>query len=439
MRKNLIIYIVVGAIAVAGLATGIAVAVKKLNTDDVIGTTESTTPYVTNDFGDDGYTIAPPIEDEPMTNENGEIIEFVTDEDGNTIEVVLVTDVNGEVVTDEDGENVTAATKPVSSTTKVPSTTKKPASTTKVSSTKKPSKKPANSGSVGGISSGDKVGTNNNTVQVDENGNANIVKSDGTIALSYSYDAVGNYFYTDDDPWQRNFGFNRVYDMGAVFTVMYLDTIHVYYTYGGYDWMVQFWKGQYGFLFVGSEIGLYYKEPGKSTAHYNCATEDMEIMMQMTLYREGYGELFTRPYASHWWITAFVPGKLDKFTDRTELTMVAKLTFKTEEEAKLFCKALESRTDVDGYRFKEVSSISKNRPETYVRKGATIDLVWRYLDDDRVNPRNTTTATQPPATTTQPVPNTAPSTTVPSESSSAEETTTAEPTTERTTAPLEII
>ncbi|MBQ3603288.1 MAG: DUF4474 domain-containing protein [Clostridia bacterium] len=431
MRKNLIIYILVGAIAVAGLATGIAIAVKKLNTEDVAGTTETTTNFYENDFSDDGYTIAPIEDDELMTNADGEVIELVTDAEGNTFESVLVTDVNGEVVTDENGEKVTAATKPAG-TTNVAGTTKKPASTTKVSATKKPSK--PNNNSSGGISTGDKVSSgSSNTVEVDKNGNANIVKPDGTIAMSYSYDAVGNYFYTDDDPWQRNFGFNRVYDMGAIFTVMYLDTIHVYYNFGDYDWMVQFWKGQYGFLFVGAEIGLYYKDPGKSTAHYNCAEEDMEIMMQMTVYREGYGELFTRPYASHWWITAFVPGKLEKFTDRSELTMVAKLTFKSEEEAKVFCSALEKRTDVDGYRFKEASSISKNRPETYVRKGATVDLVWRYLDDDRVNPRNTTTA----VTTTKPVvTTTAPSETT-KENPSAEQNATTETTTQRVTVPVE--
>ena len=431
MRKNLIIYILVGAIAVAGLATGIAIAVKKLNTEDVAGTTETTTSFYENDFNADGYTIAP-IEDieELMTNADGEVIELVTDAEGNIFESVLVTDVNGEVVTNESGEKVTAATKPAS-TTNVASTTKKPVSTTKVSSTKKP----ANNNTSGGISTGDKVSSgSSNTVEVDKNGNANIVKADGSIAMSYSYDAVGNYFYTDDDPWQRNFGFNRFYDMGAIFTVMYLDTIHVYYNFGEYDWMVQFWKGQYGFLFVGAEIGLYYKDPGKSTAHYNCAEEDMEIMMQMTVYREGYGELFTRPYASHWWITAFVPGKLEKFTDRSELTMVAKLTFKSEEEAKVFCSALEKRTDGDGYRFKEASSISKNRPETYVRKGATVDLVWRYLDDDRVNPRNTTTATTAAPTTAAPT-TSAPTTT--KEDSSAEQNVTTETTTQKVTVPVE--
>ena len=404
MKKNIIIYIVAGAIVLAGLATVGVIALKKHNDNQVNSTTDGY--YQTEeDFNQDGYTIYEPssIDDaEPLTNENGELIELVTDADGNTFEAVIETDVNGEAVTDGEGNKVTQATKPVA-------TTKKPVSTTKkASTTKKPG---ATKPSSGGISSGTQVG--NNTVEIDQDGTANIVKPDGTIALSYSYDAAGNYFYTDDDPWQRNFGFNRLYDIGAVFTFMFLDTIHVRYSYGDYDWMVQLWKGQYGLLFVGSEIGLYYKEPSKSTAHYNCAEENMEIMMQMTLYRDGYGELFTRPYKSHWWITAFVPGKLVKFDDRSELTMVAKLTFKTEEECILFCNALKNIKDVDGNQFKEASSISKNRPETFKRNGATVDLVWRNLDDDRKNPTKpvTTTTTKPAETTTKTTVTTEPTTT----------------------------
>ena len=391
MKKNIIIYIVAGAIVLAGLATVGVIALKKHNDNQANSTTDGYYQQTEEDFNQDGYTIVEPSsidDDEPLTNENGELIEIVTDEDGNVFEAVVETDVNGEKVTDNDGNSVTKATKPAT-------TTKKPSTTKKTSTTKKPT---ATKPSSGGISSGTQVG--NNTVEIDQDGNANIVKPDGTIALSYSYDATGNYFYTDDDPWQRNFGFNRLYDIGAVFTFMFLDTIHVRYSYGDYDWMVQLWKGQYGLLFVGSEIGLYYKEPSKSTAHYNCAEEDMEIMMQMTLYRDGYGELFTRPYKSHWWITAFVPGKLVKFDDRSELTMVAKLTFKTEEECILFCNALKNIKDVDGNQFKEAGSISKNKPETFKRSGATVDLVWRNLDDDRKTPTVTTTTTKADDTTT---------------------------------------
>ncbi len=392
MKKNTIIYIVVGAIALVGLAAGGFFVVKSKNIDTANGTTENTWNY---NFGTEtqaGQSADEPVSGEPFTNEAGEVVEFVTDKEGNTYEAVLETNIAGEVVTGTDGEKVTVSKKPY--------TTAKPGATAAPSVTQKPSgnKKPASNNSVGGLSTGDKV-SGSNTVEVNDDGTANIVKSDGTIALSYSYDATGKYFYTDDDPWQRKFGFNRLYDMGAVFTVMYLDTVHVYYSYGDYDWMLQMWKGQYGFLFVGSEIGLYYKQPGKSTAHYNCAEEDMEIMMQMTLHRDGYGELFTRPYKSHWWTTAFVPGKLKKFSDRSELTMVAKLTFNSESEAIAFCNGLVARTDVDGNRFKPSTSVSKNNPETYVRKGATVDIVWRYLDDDRVTPTKVTTTAKPEDTT----------------------------------------
>ncbi|MBQ5824506.1 MAG: DUF4474 domain-containing protein [Clostridia bacterium] len=230
-----------------------------------------------------------------------------------------------------------------------------------------------------------------NTVQTNPDGSKDIVKPDGSIALSYSYSAADDYFYVDDSSWEENFAFNRLYDMDAVYTVMYLDTFHVYYNHGGYDRMIQFWKGQYGLLFLGGEIGLYYKDPSGTTSHYNCADEDMEIFMQMTVYREGYGELFTRPYASHWWTTAFVPDKLKKFNDRTELTMVAKLTFKTEEERAKFCEGLEKVTDIDGNRFRYVTNISKNNSEQYTYNDTTGDLVWRYLDEERVTPLKTTT------------------------------------------------
>ncbi len=375
MKKNLIIYIVAGVVAVAGIATAGVFAVKKFAGNDG-QTTEPTLNYSdTTDFGENGYEIVEPPSEELLTNENGEIIEYQTDEEGNTYVVVLETNANGEFVTKDNGEKVTAQ-KPNKVTTTKP---QKPATSTTGSSSSQ------------GLSGG-------NTVQQKPDGSKDIIKPDGSIALSYSYSEAGNYFYTDDNPWQRNFGFNRLYDIGAVFTVMYLDTFHVYYNHGGYDWMVQFWKGQYGLLFLGGEIGLYYKDPAKTTQHFNCAEENMEINMQMTVYREGFGELFTRPYAPHWWTTAFVPGKLKKFSDRTELTMVAKLEFKSEEERAKFCKALEKITDVDGNRFQYVSQISKNRPEQYTYNGSTVDIVWRYLDEDRKTPLKPIATTVPPTT-----------------------------------------
>lgn len=390
MKKNMIIYIVAGVVAVAGIATAGVFAVSKFLGKDA-ETSEPTLNYSDyTDFGVNGYEIVEIPSAEYFTNENGEIVEYQTDADGNTYAVPLETNVNGEPVTNANGEYVTKK-QPANQATTKPGAT----STTAVKKPNTSTTKPAsgNNSAQQGLSGG-------NTVQTNPDGSKNIIKPDGTIALSYSYSEAGNYFYTDEDPWQRNFGFNRLYDIGAVFTVMYLDTFHVYYNHGGYDWMVQFWKGQYGLLFLGGEIGLYYKDPGKSTKHFNCAEENMEINMQMSVYRgDDYKELFTRPYAPHWWTTAFVPGKLKKFSDRTELTMVAKLTFKSAEECEKFCKALEKITDVDGNRFQRVSSISKTKPEQYKVNGATVDIVWRYLDEDRVTPLKAVATTAAPSTT----------------------------------------
>lgn len=395
MKKNMIIYIVAGVVAVAGIATAGVFAVSKFLSNDA-ETSEPTLNYSDySDFGANGYEIVEIPSAEYFTNENGEIVEYQTDANGNTYAVPLETNVNGEPVTNANGEHVTKNEPPKQVVTK-PGATSTTAVKKPNTSTTKPAAKPSTNGNSAqqGLSGG-------NTVQTNPDGSKNIVKPDGTIALSYSYSEAGNYFYTDDNPWQRNFGFNRLYDIGAVFTVMYLDTFHVYYNHGGYDWMVQFWKGQYGFLFLGGEIGLYYKDPGKSTKHFNCAEENMEINMQMSVYRgDDYKELFTRPYAPHWWTTAFVPGKLKKFTDRSELTMVAKLTFKSVEECEKFCKALEKITDVDGNRFQRVSSISKTKPEQYKVNGSTVDIVWRYLDEDRVTPlKPAATTTSAPSTT----------------------------------------
>ena len=133
MKKNIIIYIVAGAIVLAGLATVGVIALKKHNDNQANSTTDGYYQETEEDFNQDGYTIVEPSsidDDEPLTNENGELIELVTDAEGNTFEAVIQTDVNGEAVTDGDGNKVTQAAKP--------SVTKKPSSTKKPSTTKKP-------------------------------------------------------------------------------------------------------------------------------------------------------------------------------------------------------------------------------------------------------------------------------------------------------------
>lgn len=157
--------------------------------------------------------------------------------------------------------------------------------------------------------------------------------------LGYLFNPDGDYYFTNSDPWQRNFGFNELYDIGAPFLVFYYDTMRCKFHYDKKDWLIQFWKGQYGFVFIGAEIGVYNKPEDRETAHYDCASDEDSLMMSMTCYRKG-KEIFTRDYMKYWWCTGFVPGKLDKFSDRSELQMKCRITMVDYSMLMNFCGAL---------------------------------------------------------------------------------------------------
>ena len=157
--------------------------------------------------------------------------------------------------------------------------------------------------------------------------------------LGYLYNPDGNYFYTSKDPWQRQFGFNQIFDAGAPFVSFYYDTMRCKFRYQNKDWMIQFWKGQYGWVFLGTEIGVYYKPTDRAVEHYDCVTDEDSLAMQSTLLRKG-KELATTEYAKYWWCTAFVPGTLDNFSDRSELELRARITMKDPVMLLAFCNSL---------------------------------------------------------------------------------------------------
>lgn len=234
-------------------------------------------------------------------------------------------------------ESTTASA--LSSTTKKPATTlstTSPFSTTKTSSTTKAS----------GESPSDVIKKAS-------------VFSDGF--LGYKYDPDGNVYFTNSDPWQRNFGFNELYDIGASFIVFYYDTFRCKFNYANKDWMIQFWKGQYGFVFIGAEIGVYNKPTSRKVEHYDCASDEDALKMSMTCYRKG-KEIFSRKYMTYWWCTGFIPGKLDKFSDRSELSVKARITLKDYKMLISFCGALKE----NGF------TLGKN----YTTSGLDVFITW---------------------------------------------------------------
>lgn len=199
---------------------------------------------------------------------------------------------------------------------------------------------------------------------------------------SYKYDPEGNYYYTDDKAcWQSNFGFNEAYDRLAVVGVIYYDTVRTKFTYGGKEWLIQIWKGQYGYYFVGGEVGVYTRPIGKKGTGYSCAAKEDWLKMEMTfLWDEtktgNYEPELTRPYTEYWWCTGFVVGfeADESLVTREQFRLISHITFKDTEMANAFCKAFEANG------FKRVAKLNNNVKDTFVQVGPDVAFVWQSIN-----------------------------------------------------------
>ncbi len=199
--------------------------------------------------------------------------------------------------------------------------------------------------------------------------------------LSYKYDPDGGYFYTDDKKcWQQNFGFNEGYDSMAPLGMMNYDTVRIKFEYDNKEWLVQMWKGQYGYAFVGGEVGVYTRKVGAGGTHYNCAKQEDWLNMEMAFVwdkgRTGnYQTIFTRDYTQYWWCTGFVPG-LETGAPRDQFRLITHITFKSTEMAELFCTQLESKG------FDRVAKLNNGEIDTFVQVGADVAFVWQDIADN---------------------------------------------------------
>ncbi len=180
----------------------------------------------------------------------------------------------------------------------------------------------------------------------------NIYNDDLTAngVAGYLYDPVENCFYTSDDPWHRNFGYNEVYDSLAPITMISFDTVRLKFDYDEKNWMIQLWKGQYGAAFYGAEIGVYNKPADRAIEHYDCVSDDERLKMSMDFYEyksslfgeDGWEKQFSRPYDTYWWCTGFIPG--NKAGNFGSLRVDARITAKDYDMLKGIKKALEENS-----------------------------------------------------------------------------------------------
>lgn len=176
----------------------------------------------------------------------------------------------------------------------------------------------------------------------------NMLEKRQRLGYRYSYD--DDYYYTDDkDCWQYAFGFTNIYDLVAPYILLEYDYIRVYFRYNNLDWMIQLWKGQYGLLFYGSEVGVYTKKMSDKEAtvftHFKCPEEENWLDIKMSLYHDkkndgNYEFELERPYDKYWWCTGFKAGHLRDVEPADELRMTTTITMKDEEMAALFAQGL---------------------------------------------------------------------------------------------------
>lgn len=169
----------------------------------------------------------------------------------------------------------------------------------------------------------------------------------GTGIAGYLFDPNEKCFYTTSDPWQRIVGYNELFDIFSEVAWIDFDTVRFKFDYKNKNWCVQIWKGQYGLLFYGAEIGVYNKPTNRKIAHYDAVSDADRLRMSMDFYEyerhifteSGWERKFSRPYDYYWWCTGFIPGNRDGEFDK--LRVDARITAKDYDMLSALTKAIE--------------------------------------------------------------------------------------------------
>ena len=199
---------------------------------------------------------------------------------------------------------------------------------------------------------------------------------DGISIMGFAYDSKKDAFYSTKDAWQKNFGYCHLYDVLAPEFRMIIDTEPIRFNYNNKNWLITFWKGQYGIV-TGAEIGIYNtieKKVNKKTLYF--PAEDNEMLdMSFILYKNA--KEITRISAKHWWLAIF---KLAMFSKPKELTMDIKITFPCKEMLEAFLISFKKKH----HKTKDYNTVDNTFYFSF--KKAKTPKVWtRYLLSSRIN------------------------------------------------------
>jgi len=160
------------------------------------------------------------------------------------------------------------------------------------------------------------------------------------VPFGFAYNPDKDIFYSLMDPWQRDYGYCKLYDDMMPLVGMVVDSEPIRFEYNGKHWLIEFWKGQYG-LTVGAEVGIYNSVCEKLDViayrgrFYNSAADSEMLPISIVLKKKG-KKIISRK-GIHWWLTGF---KLGEFSDPSGLTAEISITFFDKQMCDAFLNAL---------------------------------------------------------------------------------------------------
>ncbi len=141
---------------------------------------------------------------------------------------------------------------------------------------------------------------------VKKKSNGKLAAEVGAAFLNFSYDNLKIAYHSMPTTWQKQYGYNRLYD--DVFKVgSNMNKSMNQFFYNGKEYVLWLWKGDYWNLGTGAEIGLYVASE-ESPTHYDAVK--FTLPMELSLYQyANFGQLNNRfnwrPSTNQWWITGF--------------------------------------------------------------------------------------------------------------------------------------
>ena len=192
---------------------------------------------------------------------------------------------------------------------------------------------------------------------------------------------------------KRKVAYNKATASTAGIRDSYLDTLRVYFTYNNKDWLIEFWKGEYGKTHVGGELGIYTNSTPSSTGTdplsasvgetkvFNAAGHNDRLNCSVQLWQYVKS---TNPEPVSIASTSmkvcqrnfgFKEGVIENPNDRSTIVMRAKIEFPTLDMIELFTNALAEKG------FKEANTSSYKDFERYEVDDRTVTVNWRYHND----------------------------------------------------------